>query len=106
MTDWQPGTLFDDRLSGWASAITPRNIQNSVENCLRADMSFLMASTSQSKSKRTGFVKARVVRIPKSMIARVGAGFIVLVTGKILQSCIVLADDSRYLIVQWHPSAR
>jgi hypothetical protein len=49
-------------------------------------------------------VKARVVKISKSMIAQVGKGFIVLVNGRILEKCKVLLEDSRYLIVQFSPS--
>ncbi|HYK89338.1 MAG TPA: hypothetical protein VE398_11240 [Acidobacteriota bacterium] len=45
-------------------------------------------------------MKARVVRIPKSVIARIGKGFIVLVSGQVVERCRVLADDSSYLIVQ------
>ena len=51
--------------------------------------------------ERTRSVKARVVKIRKSMIAQIGSGFIVLVTGQILESCRVLVDDSNYLIVQF-----
>ncbi len=53
-------------------------------------------------TERTRFVKARVVRIRKSMIAQIGTGFIVLVTGQILESCRVLVDDLNYLIVQFY----
>ncbi len=47
-------------------------------------------------------MKARVVRIPKSKIAQIGTGFIVLVNGQLLESCRVLVDDSSYLIVQFY----
>ncbi len=46
-------------------------------------------------------MKARVLKVPKSMIARIGRDCIVLVNGRLLEGCKILTEDSSYLFVQF-----
>ena len=63
-------------------------------------LGFGVSGWPQCKPNGDKFMKPRVVRIQKSLVAKVGRDCIILINGRLLEGCKVLVEDSSFLIVQ------